>query len=52
MKKRFFDCCFNDNLPEMEIKADSAEEAAKLYKEAMIRAIELIPVSAIEVEYV
>lgn len=50
--KKLFDCSICDDLPALEIEADSAEEAKTIYLAAVIKALTLDKIEAIEVDVV
>lgn len=49
--KKLFDCSINDDLPALEIEAETAEEAKAIYLAAVIKTITIDRVDAIELKH-
>lgn len=49
--KKLFDCSICDDLPALEIEADSAEDAKTIYLAAVIKTITIDRVDAIELQH-
>ncbi|SAK98432.1 hypothetical protein AWB80_07518 [Caballeronia pedi] len=50
--KKIFDCSICDDLPALEIEADTEDEAKQIYLAAVVRALTLDKITAIEVDLV
>jgi len=47
---KIFDVSLKEKIPEMEIEAKNEKDAKKIYLEAIIRALDIDKIDAIEVE--